>query len=68
MTGNDDIAAFARRRGLTRLTAAHLERLRTLAAAQPDTLDLRIAVTDKTVEPAYGPTFFRTNGKTDDLS
>ena len=64
----DEAAAFARRRGLTKLTAAHLERLRALAAAQPDTLALRIAVTDKTVEPAYGPAFFHTDTKTDDHS
>jgi hypothetical protein len=64
----DEAAAFARRRGLNRLTAAHLQRLRTLAASQPDTLDLRRALTDKTVEPAYGPIFFRTDPKPDDLS
>lgn len=53
----EEITKLAQRRGLLRLSQAHLARWLELANAQRDTTPLRAAVACKEDEPAYGPTF-----------
>jgi hypothetical protein len=54
-----DIEMLAARRGFHRLTDDHLARWLTLANALPDTLPIRQAVIGKSIPPAWGPEFFR---------
>ncbi len=54
-----EIEKLAARRGFGRLTDEHLARWLVLANGAADNLPIRQAVIDKTIGPAWGPEFFR---------